>query len=140
MIGKIETAHDIDTAKERLEAEAEMHKQQLKRNFATLQNQVTPVNIAKNVVRSQYTPEILKYTADIGAFVLINKVLPKRTAWILKLVIPFFANRYLNRYIDRNYITWSYKLTQAIDKSEQKNTHDHSTQALVPPSTPVIVD
>jgi hypothetical protein len=127
MIGKIETTEDINQEKERLTAEAEMHKQQLKNSIETLQNEVKVSKVAKDVLRSETTPEVLKYAAGVGTFVLINTILPRRTSWLIRMTLPFFANRYLVKYIDQNYSNWS---EQLVDKIDQQKTERQLNAAL----------
>lgn len=127
MIGKIETTEDINQEKERLTAEAEMHKQQLKNSIETLQNEVKVSKVAKDVLRSETTPEVLKYAAGVGTFMLINTILPRRTSWLIRMTLPFFANRYLMKYIDQNYPNWS---EQLVDKIDQQKTERQLNAAL----------
>ncbi|MDJ1472296.1 hypothetical protein QNI19_05145 [Cytophagaceae bacterium DM2B3-1] len=118
MIGNIETDQDFLSEKERLVAEAEMHKGQIKQTIKTLKDEVKPSNLAKDVLGSSFTPELLKYGACIGSFVLVNALLPRRTSWLIKAVVPFIANRYLSKYIDQNYYTWSNQIVDQIDHAE----------------------
>ncbi len=126
MIGKIETTQDIILEKERLEAEAEMHKQQLKNNIETIQDEMKASKLAKDVLRSPNTQEALKYAAGIGSFLLLNLVLPRRTSIVARLVLPFVANHYAAKYIDQNYGNWS---TQLIDKIDQRQVENRLNAA-----------
>jgi len=127
MIGKIETTQDINSEKERLSAEAEMHKQQLKQSLDNLKDEVKVTKLARTAIQSPVTPDVIKYGVGIGSFVLINTILPKGTSWVIRLVAPFFANRYLNKYIDQNYPMWSDKLLHAIDKKETEQKLNQSS-------------
>lgn len=134
MIGNIETDQDFQSEKERLTAEAEMHKGQLKQSIKTLKDEVKPTNLAKDVLGSSFTPEVLKYGACIGSFMLVNALLPRRTSWLIRAVVPFITNRYLSKYIDQNYYSWSNEIVDQIDKSitERKlnNSVDHLTKSI----------
>ncbi|MCU0353759.1 MAG: hypothetical protein MUD08_08495 [Cytophagales bacterium] len=117
MIGKIETTQDINAEKERLAAEAEQRKREMKRSFSQLQQEVNPTQLAKNALNSPATPEVLKYGATIASFALASAILP-RGSWLLKLAVPFIAHRYASRYVDENYSTWSQKLTEQLERRQ----------------------
>lgn len=121
MIGKIETTQDINAEKERLSAEAEQRKREMKRSFSQLQEEVNPKQLAKNALNSPNTPEVLKYGATIASFALASAILP-RGSWLLKLAVPFIAHRYASRYIDENYNAWSRKLTDQLERQPNNQT------------------
>lgn len=118
MIGKIETSQDIVQETERLEAEAEMHRQHVKDNLGSIQEDMKVSNLAKDVVHSPITQEALKYAAGVGSFLLINALIPRRSSWLLRLTLPFVANHYLLKFVDNNYGQWSEQLTQKIDQTQ----------------------
>ncbi len=116
MIGKIENTQDILQEKERLLEESKMHQKQIKANMDSIRQEAQLSNLLKEVLYNQTTYNVIKYTATVGSFALINKILPKSTSIVLRMAIPFVWSQLVGKWIGRNYPVWSNKLVESLEK------------------------